>query len=49
MIDEATKPAHPAFGGAVSRSNGTVTVHDPKALAGPAMDALVRDAVFGIG
>ena len=49
MIEEATRPAHPAFGSAVSRSNGTVTVHDPKALAGPAMDALVRDAVFASG
>ena len=49
MIEEATVPAHPAFGSAVSRSNGTVTVHDPKVLAGPAMDALVRDAVFASG
>ncbi len=49
MIEEATVPAHPALGSAVSRSNGTVTVHDPAVLAGPAMDALVRDAVFGPG
>ena len=49
MIEEATVPAHPAFGSAVSRSNGTVTVHDPAVLAGTAMDALVRDAVFGTG
>jgi len=49
MIEEATVSAHPALGTAVSRSNGTVTVHDPLALAGPAMDALVRDAVFGSG
>ena len=49
MIDEATVQAHPALGSAVSRSNGTVTVHDPSILAGPAMDALVRDAVFGAG
>jgi fructose/tagatose bisphosphate aldolase len=49
MIDEATVPAHPALGNAVSRSNGTVTVHNPATLAGPAMDALVRDAVFATG
>ena len=49
MIEEATVPAHPALGSAVSRSNGTVTVYDPAALAGPGMDALVRDAVFGTG
>src|SRR5688572_11664010 len=49
MIEEATRQAHPAFGSAVSRSNGTVTVHDPKVLAGPGMDALVRDAVFATG
>jgi fructose-bisphosphate aldolase, class II len=49
MIEEATVQAHPALGSAVSRSNGTVTVHDPAALAGPGMDALVRDAVFGTG
>jgi fructose/tagatose bisphosphate aldolase len=35
------------FGDAVTVSNGTVTVHDPSVLAGPAMDALVREAVFG--
>ena len=49
MIEEATIPAHPAFGPAVSRSNGTVTVHDPAVLTGTGMDALVRDAVFGTG
>ena len=49
MIEEATVQAHPALGSAASRSNGTITVHDPAALAGPAMDALVRDAVFGSG
>jgi fructose/tagatose bisphosphate aldolase len=49
MIEEATIPAHPGLGTAVSRSNGTVTVHDPSALAGPGMDALVRDAVFASG
>jgi fructose-bisphosphate aldolase class II len=47
MIEEALVPAHPAFGTAVTRSNGSVVVHDQKALAGPAMDALVREAVFG--
>jgi fructose/tagatose bisphosphate aldolase len=35
------------LGDAVTVSNGTVTVHDPTVLAGPAMDALVREAVFG--
>src|SRR5688572_11471069 len=49
MIEEATVPAHPAFGTAVSRSNGSVTVHDPAVLTGTGMDALVRDAVFGSG
>ena len=49
MIEEATVPAHPAFGNAVSRSNGAVTVHDPAVLTGTGMDALVRDAVFGAG
>jgi fructose/tagatose bisphosphate aldolase len=49
MIEEATVAAHPALGSSVSRSNGTVTVHQPAVLAGPAMDALVRDAVFGSG
>jgi fructose-bisphosphate aldolase, class II len=49
MIEEATVPAHPALGTAVTRSNGSVTVHDPAVLAGTGMDALVRDAVFGAG
>jgi fructose/tagatose bisphosphate aldolase len=51
MIEEATVPAHPAFGSAVSRSNGggPVTVHDPSVLRGPAMDTLVREAVFATG
>jgi fructose-bisphosphate aldolase class II len=49
MIDEATVAAHPALGSAVSRVNGTVTVHDPAALHGPGMDAVVRDAVFATG
>jgi fructose-bisphosphate aldolase class II len=49
MIEEATVPAHPALGTAVTRSNGSVTVHDPAALAGTGMDALVRDAVFASG
>lgn len=49
MIDEATVPAYPALGGAVSRANGTVVVQDPSVLAGPAMDAVAREAVFGPG
>ena len=49
MIEEATVPAHPALGTAVTRSNGSVTVHDPAVLAGTGMDALVRDAVFASG
>ena len=49
MIDEATVAAHPALGSAVSRTNGAVTVHDPAALHGPGMDAVVRDAVFATG
>lgn len=49
MIEEALQPAHPAFGAAVTRSNGSVIVHDPAVLAGPAMDVLVREAVFGTG
>ncbi len=51
MIEEATVPAHPAFGSAVSRSNGggPVMVHDPSVLTGPAMDTLVREAVFAPG
>ncbi|MCA9737331.1 MAG: class II fructose-bisphosphate aldolase [Gemmatimonadota bacterium] len=35
------------FDDAVTVDESTVTVHDAAALAGPAMDALVRDAVFG--
>ncbi len=49
MIDEATVAAHPALGSAVARTNGAVTVHDPAALHGPGMDAVVRDAVFATG
>ena len=49
MIDEATVAAHPALCSAVSRTNGAVTVHDPAALHGPGMDAVVRDAVFATG
>ncbi len=43
----APVPAHPALGPAVSRIEAKVTVHDESVLAGPAMDAVVRDAVFG--
>ncbi|MBL8961787.1 MAG: class II fructose-bisphosphate aldolase [Gemmatimonadetes bacterium] len=39
--------AHSALGQAVTRVDAKVTVHDESALAGPAMDAVVRDAVFG--
>ncbi len=46
MIDSTTS-AHPALGGAVSRSNGTVQVHDEAVLASERMDRVVRDAVFG--
>ncbi|NUQ13352.1 MAG: class II fructose-bisphosphate aldolase [Gemmatimonadaceae bacterium] len=49
MIEEAARPAHPALGSAVTRSAMSVTVHDASVLAGPAMDALVREAVFGAG
>jgi fructose/tagatose bisphosphate aldolase len=35
------------FGGAVTLIPGGVSVEDPARLRGPAMDALVRDAVFG--
>ncbi len=35
------------FGDAVAVSGETVTIGDERALQGPAMDALVRDAVFG--
>ena len=49
MIEEATRPAHQALGSAVLRSNGRVTVRDRGVLAGPGMDAVVRDAVFGSG
>lgn len=37
------------FGGDVVVENGHVTVRSPSALQAPAMDALVRDAVFGQG
>jgi hypothetical protein len=46
MIDQ-TAAAHPALRDAATRSNGTVHVHREQDLAGPAMDALVREAVFG--
>jgi fructose/tagatose bisphosphate aldolase len=49
MIDEATATAHRALGSAVSRSNGSITVHDPSVLTGLGMDAVARDAVFGTG
>lgn len=46
MTDLAHEVATP-FGDAVFLSDGTVAVRHAAALAGPAMDALVRDAVFG--
>jgi fructose/tagatose bisphosphate aldolase len=39
--------AHPLLGDAVTRADAKLTVHDESALAGPAMDALAREAVFG--
>ncbi|MBL8982402.1 MAG: class II fructose-bisphosphate aldolase [Gemmatimonadetes bacterium] len=39
--------AHLALGQAVTRVDAKVTVHDEQVLATPAMDAVVRDAVFG--
>jgi fructose-bisphosphate aldolase, class II len=39
--------AHPALGTAVTRTDSKVEVHDESVLATDAMDALVRDAVFG--
>jgi fructose/tagatose bisphosphate aldolase len=39
--------AHSAFGAAVTRADSKVQVHDESVLATKAMDALVRDAVFG--
>ncbi len=35
------------FGGAISLRSGGVEISDPTAFQGPAMDALVREAVFG--
>jgi fructose/tagatose bisphosphate aldolase len=39
--------AHSSLGVAVTRADSKITVHDEGLLASPAMDALVRDAVFG--
>jgi fructose/tagatose bisphosphate aldolase len=47
MTQLAGEAVASVFGDAVTLSNGTVSVHDPSALAGPSMDALVREAVFG--
>lgn len=47
MAGGATEQAVAKFEGAVVRSAGGVSVREPKALRGPPMDALVRDAVFG--
>lgn len=46
MIGEETS-AHPALRDAVTRTGTTVAVHDASVLRGEAMDAVVRDAVFG--
>ena len=46
MTQTTTHTAH-ALGGAVEISAGRVTVRDERALRGPHMDAVVRDAVFG--
>ncbi|GAC1516075.1 MAG: class II fructose-bisphosphate aldolase [Gemmatimonadaceae bacterium] len=46
MHDELISLARP-FGDAVRVDGARVAVHDPRALTGPAMDALVRAAVFG--
>jgi fructose-bisphosphate aldolase, class II len=46
MIDQ-TLTAHRALGEAVSRTNGTVTVHREGVLTTEALDAVVHDAVFG--
>lgn len=42
-------PAHPLFGAAITRVDAKVTVHDESVIASPAMDGLVREAVFGEG
>jgi fructose/tagatose bisphosphate aldolase len=44
---DAVKAAVGLFGGAVARAGEGVAVGDPGALRGPAMDRLVREAVFG--
>lgn len=44
---ESTTSAHAALGEAVTRSDGTVQVHDEATLASERMDRLARDAVFG--
>jgi len=44
---DAIQAALDLFGGAVSRSGSGVALGDPGALRGPAMDTLVRRAVFG--
>jgi fructose/tagatose bisphosphate aldolase len=41
--------AHPSLGQAVTRVDAKVTVHDESVLASPALDGVVRDAVFGDG
>ncbi len=43
----APAPAHPALGTAVTRADAKLTVNDESVLATEAMDAVVREAVFG--
>lgn len=45
----APAAAHPALGTAVTRADARITVHDETVLATEAMDAVVREAVFGEG
>jgi fructose-bisphosphate aldolase class II len=47
VMDRAIQQAVGLFGGAVSYDGGAVRLQHPQALAGEAMDRLVRQAVFG--
>ncbi|HEU4989096.1 MAG TPA: class II fructose-bisphosphate aldolase, partial [Gemmatimonadaceae bacterium] len=48
-MSETIESLNGLFGAAVSVAGGRVQVHDAKPLTGPAMDQLVRAAVFGEG
>ncbi|MDE3151929.1 MAG: aldolase, partial [Gemmatimonadota bacterium] len=48
-MSETIESLNGLFGAAVSVAGGRVQVHDAKPLTGPAMDRLVRVAVFGEG